>query len=92
MARKNIPLTILRPGVEELHKIEFLANAAGSENYIPFRYPFADISNYSALRSAGFFRHPLTEGAAAVEETTLGGDGRENDHNYDQGLRAIRYR
>jgi hypothetical protein len=74
MARKNIPLTILRPGVEELHKIEFLANAAGNENYIPFRYPFADISNYLALRSAGFFRHPLTGGVAAVEETTLGGD------------------
>jgi len=72
MARKNIPLTIVRPSVQELHKITFVANADGQENTIPYRYPFADIENVAALRTAGFFRHALTSGVAVVS-TELGG-------------------
>lgn len=68
MARKNIPLTIHRPGVEELHKIVWGANAAAQTNVIPYRYPFADIENYAALKAAGFFRHSTT-----TVSTDLGG-------------------
>jgi hypothetical protein len=68
MARKNIPLTILRPGVEELHKIVFVANAEAQTNVIPYRYPFADIENYAVLKAAGFFRHSTT-----TVSTDLGG-------------------
>lgn len=59
MARKHIPLTISRPGVEALQEINFTANVTGDEWKIPFRYPFVDIANLTALRSAGYFRHAL---------------------------------
>lgn len=61
MARVNIPLTIHRPAVKELVKVKFTANAAGNTNVIPFRYPFADIANYDALKAEGFFRHATTD-------------------------------
>lgn len=61
MARVNIPLTIHRPAVKELVKVTFAANAAGNTNVIPFRYPFADIANYSDLKAKGFFRHATTD-------------------------------
>ncbi len=74
MARKNIPLTIHRPGVDEITAISFVANASGNTNVIPFRYPFADISNYTALKTAGYFRHSTTTvssdlGGSAVTNT-----------------------
>ncbi len=61
MARVNIPLTIHRPAAKELVKVKFTANAAGNTNVIPFRYPFADIANYTELKTAGFFRHATTD-------------------------------
>lgn len=61
MARVNIPLTIHRPSVKELVKVAFTANAAGNTNVIPFRYPFADIANYTELKAKGFFRHATTD-------------------------------
>lgn len=61
MARVNIPLTIHRPAVKELVKVKFTANASGNTNVIPFRYPFADIANYAALKAQGFFRHATTD-------------------------------
>lgn len=64
MARVNIPLTIHRPAVKELVKVAFTANAAGNTNVIPFRYPFADIANYTALKTKGFFRHATTDVSA----------------------------
>lgn len=64
MARVNIPLTIHRPAVKELVKVTFAANAAGNTNVIPFRYPFADIANYTALKTKGFFRHATTDVSA----------------------------
>ena len=64
MARVNIPLTIHRPAVKELVKVKFTANAAGNTNVIPFRYPFADIANYDALKAEGFFRHATTDVSA----------------------------
>jgi hypothetical protein len=64
MARVNIPLTIHRPAVKELVKVKFTANAAGNTNVIPFRYPFADIANYSELKTKGFFRHATTDVSA----------------------------
>ena len=78
MARKHIPLTIARPGVEELQAYTFEALAAAADVYsIPFRYPFADIANLAALQSAGFFRHGLQQpsgGAASVAVSAeLGG-------------------
>jgi hypothetical protein len=65
MARVNIPLTIHRPAVKELVKVTFAANAAGNTNVIPFRYPFADIANYSDLKTKGFFRHATTDVSTA---------------------------
>lgn len=65
MARVNIPLTIHRPAVKELVKVKFTANAAGNTNVIPFRYPFADIANYDALKAEGFFRHATTDVSTA---------------------------
>lgn len=67
--RKHVPLTIVRPGVEELHKVSFQASDHEQVNIIPFRYPFADIKNHAALKAAGFFRH---ENSTAVD-TTIGG-------------------
>jgi hypothetical protein len=64
MARVNIPLTIHRPAVKELVKVTFTANAAGNTNVIPFRYPFADIANYTELKTKGFFRHATTDVSA----------------------------
>lgn len=61
MARVNIPLTIHRPAAKELVKVAFTANADGNTNVIPFRYPFADIANYSDLKAKGFFRHATTD-------------------------------
>lgn len=79
MARKNIPLTIVRPGIEEAQKITFAANAAAQTNMIPYRYPFNDIENYTALKNAGFFRHSTLDvstelggSKTADEATTLG--------------------
>lgn len=65
MARVNIPLTIHRPAVKELVKVTFAANAAGNTNVIPFRYPFADIANYTKLKAEGFFRHATTDVSTA---------------------------
>lgn len=67
--RKHVPLTIVRPGVEELHKVSFQAAAHEQVNVIPYRYPFTDIKNHAALKTAGFFRH---ENSTAVD-TTIGG-------------------
>lgn len=67
MARKNIPLTIVKPGTLA-EKIVFVANADEQDNTIPYRYPFADIENYAALKAAGFFRHATT-----TVSTDLGG-------------------
>lgn len=69
MAVKNIPLTIVRPGVDGLSApISFLTSGAGDSLIIPRRYPFVDISNYTALKAAGYFRH-----ATNTVSTELGG-------------------
>lgn len=78
MARKHIPLTIARPGVEELVPFAFEAvDATDKAAFIPFRYPFADISNLAALQSAGFFRHgkqqPAGGAASVAVSAELGG-------------------
>lgn len=78
MARKHIPVTIIRPGVEELVAYSFEAlDATDKAAFIPFRYPFADIANLSALQTAGFFRHGLQQpsggAASAAVSSELGG-------------------
>jgi len=77
--RKHVPLTISRPGVEELLTITFVANVTDYLWKIPYRYPFADIENLSALKTAGFFRgkafpvsSELNGSASADVETDLG--------------------
>lgn len=68
MATKNIPLTINVPGKMGIGpEIEFLT-LNEDDGRIPYRYPFADISNYSALKTDGFFRHETTD-----VSTDLGG-------------------
>lgn len=61
MARNNIPLTIHQPSAKEITAISFVANASDNTNVIPFRYPFVDIANYTALKARGFFRHATTD-------------------------------
>jgi hypothetical protein len=61
MANVNIPLTITRPGVNVVTPIGFQAYVTETPFQIPFRYPFVDISNYAALKTAGFFRHGLKQ-------------------------------
>jgi hypothetical protein len=73
MARKHIPLTIHKPGLAGLHKVNFVANADGQDNIIPFRYAFDDIENYTDLKSAGFFRH-----ATKTVSSDLGGSSSED--------------
>lgn len=72
MARKHLPLTIVRPGVEELVAYTFEAvDATDAAAFIPFRYPFADIANYDALKTAGFFRHGLTQPAGGTASAAV---------------------
>jgi hypothetical protein len=78
MARKHIPVTIVRPGVEEMVGYSFeTVDQTDLASFIPFRYPFADISNYAALKTAGFFRHGLQQpsggSASAAVSSELGG-------------------
>jgi hypothetical protein len=63
MAIKNIPLTISRPNLGPVAQpITFAAlEAQGDSFQVPFRYPFVDIGNYAALKTAGFFRHGLEQ-------------------------------
>jgi hypothetical protein len=61
MANVNIPLTITRPGVNVVTPIGFQAYVTETPFQIPFRYPLADIANYTALKAAGFFRHGLKQ-------------------------------
>lgn len=73
MARKHIPLTIKRPANYTLETITFYSNVADDELKIPFRYPFADISNVVELTKAGFFRHVvLNSGETAIETSPYG--------------------
>lgn len=72
MARKNIPLTIRKPGTLAV-QVSKVANDAANTYHIPFRYPFADIANYNALKAAGFFRHATT-----TVSSELGGSATTN--------------
>lgn len=84
MPIKNIPLTISRPNLGAVAQpITFAALAAQGDSFqIPFRYPFTDIGNYAALKTAGFFRHGLiqygsgagTASAATSSELNAAGD------------------
>jgi hypothetical protein len=84
MARKHIPVTIVRPGVEEMVSYSFATvDQTDLASFIPFRYPFADISNLSDLQSAGFFRHgkkqPVGSSSASAEVSEeLGGSDSAN--------------
>ena len=55
MARKHIPVTIVRPGVEEMVGYSFATvDQTDLASFIPFRYPFADISNLSSITISRF--------------------------------------
>lgn len=73
MARKNIPLTIHQPGFKEITALKWVNNADGQTNVIPYRYPFADIGNLTALQARKFFRHSTT-----TVSTDLGGSATTN--------------
>lgn len=87
MANVNIPLTITRPGVNVVTPIGFQAYVTETPFQIPFRYPLVDISNYAALKSAGFFRHGLKQyglpagSASAATSTELNPNGDSADTN-----------
>lgn len=76
MATKNLKLTIVRPGVEGLSDEIAFTSVVAKEDVlrIPYRYPFADISNYTELKNDGYFRHATTGvstelGGSAVSDT-----------------------
>ena len=73
MARKNVPLTISRPGEQEALNIVFVDYVTEDGFVIPYRYPFDDIENYTALKTAGYFRHDTKE-----VSTELGGSASED--------------
>ncbi|MFA5195172.1 MAG: hypothetical protein WC401_05180 [Bacteroidales bacterium] len=79
MARKNIPLTIHQPGNSGISSEITFASVAAEDDLlcIPRRYPFADIANLSALRTAGYFRHELIGGVMGVSGD-LGGSSTTN--------------
>jgi hypothetical protein len=90
MAIKNIPLTISRPNLGLVaQQITFAPLAAQGDSFqIPFRYPFVDIGNYAALKTAGFFRHGLLQfpaggaaSAATSDELNPGGDATNTNPN-----------
>lgn len=66
MATINIPLTIKVPGQFGIGpEIEFKALNTDTGR-IPYRYPFADIANYAALKAANYFRHATTDVATEL--------------------------
>lgn len=77
----NLKLNFRKPGTRDIgDEIVFTTVAAdGDKLRIPYRYPFSDIVNYSALVTAGVFRHLTTSvdtsfGASASSgaDTSLG--------------------
>ncbi len=62
MATKNLKLNIHRPGVEGIGDVITFTTVATKLDIlrIPRRYPFVDIANYDALKTAGYFRHSTT--------------------------------
>ncbi len=75
MAKKNIPLTLRRPGVNGVGSEITFAKVAAANDYmsIPRRYPFIDIANYTALEALGIFRS-----GSKVVSTELGGSATTN--------------
>lgn len=76
MATKNLLLNIRKPGVDGIGDEIVFTTVSNDNDYlrIPRRYPFADIANYSALKTAGYFRHSTTSvssklGGSAVADT-----------------------
>jgi hypothetical protein len=59
----NIKLNIVQPGRDGVSEEILFTNATSKTDplRIPYRYPFADIANYAALKARGYFRHETTE-------------------------------
>lgn len=62
MATKNLQLNIVRPAVNGVSDEIVFTTVSADNDYlrIPRRYPFVDIANYTALKTAGYFRHSTT--------------------------------
>jgi len=72
----NIKLNIVQPGRDGVSEEILFTNATSTTDplRIPYRYPFADIANYAALKARGYFRHATTEvssllGGSSAEDT-----------------------
>lgn len=63
MSAVNIKLNIVQPGRDGVSEEILFTNATSKTDplRIPYRYPFADIANYAALKERGYFRHETTE-------------------------------
>ena len=63
MSAVNIKLNIVQPGRDGVSEEILFTNATSKTDplRIPYRYPFADIANYAALKARGYFRHETTE-------------------------------
>lgn len=63
MSAVNIKLNIVQPGRDGVSEEILFTNATSKDDplRIPYRYPFADIANYAALKERGYFRHETTE-------------------------------
>lgn len=76
MARTNIKLNITIPGkLGASEKIVFTKGTADGLR-IPYRYPFADIANYNALKNIGYFRHATSTVNTSLGSNEAGTEGR----------------
>lgn len=76
MSAVNIKLNIVQPGRDGVSEEILFTNATSETDplRIPYRYPFADIANYTELKARGYFRHATTEvssllGGSSAEDT-----------------------
>lgn len=81
MATKNLKLNIVPVNVEGVNDEIVFTSVADDNDFlrIPRRYPFVDIANLSALRTAGYFRHAQVGGVTKVSSEMGGSETTETE-------------
>lgn len=59
-------MTLRRPTDPKVKLTFTTVSTADDLGRIPYRYPFVDIANYYALKTAGYFRHATTDVSTAL--------------------------
>jgi hypothetical protein len=73
MARTNVKLIVRQPGVDGLSALLVWTDGTADGLRIPRRYPFADIANYAALKTSGFFRHATADVSSEMGGSSVAG-------------------